>query len=294
MFLFIIAFRLLKGSSLFTHLWFLSSGIELWHMLFTLNKYLLVERRIISSSAWIIFAISTEVWTLTFLRALIRQVYGGTAELFPRAGENCSGITCGPAFGVWNFGLCVDQQWLVWLWMECCSPKRVHQGLPLPGPSLLSMCRITGLTSEHLSSPKLMFHGYRMTVLARLGSLSWIHFCQYQIAVMIIPSQFSTTVPIWNILSQSLYNVHWYMWDHLSQFLFQKTGWHSMRVSRKYLQYLIANNQRDRSNLAHLFYCFWFLFLKIFVERSQATWRRIQLIPKEHLGSACRLIIIRI
>lgn len=123
MFLFIIAFRLLKGSSLFTHLWFLSSGIELWHMLFTLNKYLLVERRIISSSAWIIFAISTEVWTLTFLRALIRQVYGVTVELFPRAGENCSGITCGPAFGVWDFGLCVGQQWFVWLGMECCSPK---------------------------------------------------------------------------------------------------------------------------------------------------------------------------
>lgn len=35
----LVAFRLLKDSGLFTHLCFLSFSIELWHMLFTLNKY---------------------------------------------------------------------------------------------------------------------------------------------------------------------------------------------------------------------------------------------------------------
>lgn len=82
MFLFIIAFRLLKGSGLFTHFWFLASSIE--HILFTLNKYV-IERRIISN-----FSISTDTWTLTFLRALIRQVYEG--------GECCLEIACSPAF----------------------------------------------------------------------------------------------------------------------------------------------------------------------------------------------------
>lgn len=49
-------------------------------MLFALGKYLLVERRIISHSASIIFAMVTDARTLAFLRAL-RRVYGGNAEL---------------------------------------------------------------------------------------------------------------------------------------------------------------------------------------------------------------------
>lgn len=145
MFLFIIAFRLLKGSGLFTHFSFFASSIE--HILFTLNKYLLIERRIISS-----FSISTDTWTFTFLRALIRQVYEG--------GECCLGIACSPAF---------ECETLIRVWAGTAlssTPKTIHQGAPLPGPSLLSMHRM----SDRPLSPKPAFHGYLLTVLARLDS----------------------------------------------------------------------------------------------------------------------------
>lgn len=51
MLLLVVTLGLLEGSGVFTHLCFLASSTELWHMLFTLNKYLLIERRIISISA---------------------------------------------------------------------------------------------------------------------------------------------------------------------------------------------------------------------------------------------------
>lgn len=89
--------RLLKGSGLFTHFCFLASSIE--HILFTLNKYWLIERRIISN-----FSISTDTWTLTFLRALIRQVYEG--------GECCLGIACSPALECETL-VCVGRRRLV-------------------------------------------------------------------------------------------------------------------------------------------------------------------------------------
>lgn len=79
MFLFVIALGFLKAVAFLLIFCLLLSSIE--HILFTLNKYWLIERRIISN-----FSISTDTWTLTFLRALIRQVYEG--------GECCLGIAC--------------------------------------------------------------------------------------------------------------------------------------------------------------------------------------------------------
>lgn len=159
MFLFIIAFRLLKGSGLFTHFCFLASSIE--HILFTLNKYLLIERRIISH-----FSISTDTWTLTFLRALIRQVYEG--------GECCLEIACSPAFAVKPWSVCGLAQ---------ACPALLRQSTR----GRLCLGHLFWASTESLDHPlrpKLAFHWYRLTVLARLdSSLEYkIALWQYQIA----------------------------------------------------------------------------------------------------------------